>query len=569
MGLAPFALNGIPMRVLANTLMTQQFSCEDIGDRAIVLIQLHGGNDGLNTLVPLDQYSLYRNMRPVIGVEDFGARKYITLDNNLPSNQQIGLHPDMVGIKDMYDEGMAHLVQNVAYTNMNGSHFQGTDIWLSGKDPATIGDPVTSGWFGRYLDHRFPNFPDNYPNPNMQDPPGLELGSHVISLGYHRQVGIPMGLTLTTDPTTFDLEISGVGGALPNQFPNSDYGEELRYLVDMERTANDYADRLNLCYTLGANTPGVNYPLTYHTSTAYEYNNYLSPQLQTVARLISGGCKTKIFLVRLTGFDTHSNQGIPGKPSFGGQSALLYHLSGAVKAFYDDLAGLGLADRVVTATFSEFGRSVYENSTYGTDHGSSAPMLLFGRGIKPGVSGTNPNLSNVQYNKLQGYQHDYRQIFTTLLQDWMGANNGTLQNVEFLQFANQKLPLINDSFVDANGQSVNFVADTSCDPTPDVAGPTAIDTEALKVYNLRVFPNPATDFVSAGITVDTMMPAQVQIHSLTGGRVLTRDARLYQGENLIELDITALAAGIYTLQVWGVPGQSNTRLLGSSKLIVK
>lgn len=571
MGLAPLALNGIPMRVLADTLMTQSFSCAEINDRVLVLVQLSGGNDGLNTLIPLDQYATYRNFRPVIGVEDTGLRKYITLDSNLPSNQQIGLHPDMTGIKDLYDQGMAHLVQNVAYNRMNGSHFQGTDIWLSGLEPVTLREPQESGWFGRYLDRRFPNFPDAYPTAAMPDPPGLELGSQVISLGFHRAVGIPMGMTLTTDPVTFDIDISGVGGALPNAFPNSDYGRELKYLTDIERTANVYADRLSQAFQLGTNAPGVNYPETYHTFTTNNYNNGLTPQLKTVARLISGGLKTKVYLVRLTGFDTHGNQGIPGKPSFGSHSALLYHLSEAIRAFYMDLQAQGLAERVVTATFSEFGRQVRENGTFGTDHGTSAPMLIFGRGLKPGVSGPNPNLSNVIHNKLVGYSHDYRQVFATLLQDWMGANNGTLQHAEWLQFANQKLPLIHDNYVDPNGQIIDFRADPGCDPTPNVQGPTSlIDEQTREAFQVKVFPNPATDLVHVAVTSAGLMPALAQMVNMNGARVAEKEVNLYAGENLIELELAGLAAGLYVLQVWGNPGHpADRRLVGSQKVVVK
>ncbi|MCB0843235.1 MAG: hypothetical protein KDE26_08290, partial [Bacteroidetes bacterium] len=305
MALAPLALNGIPIRAMAKNLMTSSFDCSEIGDRILVMVQLHGGNDGLNTLVPVNQYGTYKTLRPLIGIEDTGPRKYINLDNTLPLQDQVGLHPDLVGIKNLYDQGMVNWVMDVSYTNNNGSHFKGTDIWLTGKDGDTIPERPDSGWWGRYLDHRFPNYPDAYPNPDMPDPLGLEFGSHIISLGFHRQMGIPTGLTISNDPDNLNALLATVGGAMPTTFPNSDYGNELKYLVEMEQSTNVFAQRLEDVYNAGANTPGVIYPEHYHTWTTYQYDNRLSPQLKTVARLLSGGCKTKIFLTRMGGFDTH------------------------------------------------------------------------------------------------------------------------------------------------------------------------------------------------------------------------------------------------------------------------
>ena len=554
LALAPLALNGIPIRAMARNLMTSSFDCDAIGDRVLVMVQLHGGNDGLNTLVPVDQYSTYKNLRPLIGIEDTGVRKYIDLDTTLPVQDQVGLHPDMVGIKSLYDEGLVNWVMDVSYTNNNGSHFRGTDIWLTGKDGDTIPETPDSGWWGRYLDHRFPNYPGAYPTNDMPDPLGLEFGSHIISLGFHRQVGIPTGLTISNDPSSLNGLLSGVGGALPTNFPNSDYGRELQYLVDMEKSTNVYAQRLENVYNMGTNSPNVTYPTTYHTWTTSQYNNRLSPQLQTVARLLSGGSKTKIFLTRMGGFDTHEGQSIAGKPSYGSHGALLYHLSGAIKAFFDDLKGLGLQDKVILMTFSEFGRQVAENGTYGTDHGSSAPMMIVGKGIKPGMTGTNPNLSNLNNNKTVGYQHDYRQVLATVLQDWFGANYGTMDEVELYDWTNQKLDLINDNFDDGNGTILNYVADQSCDPTididpPDPNNPTNIDEEIREKTQFKIWPNPATTQISISLQSDVMQPASIGILNMKGQLVKSKEVRLFVGEFTDTIDISDLSKGVYMIQV--------------------
>ncbi len=568
---AALSVNGLPVRTMAGSLMLRPFSCDQVNDRILVLIQLHGGNDGLNTIIPLDQYDVYRNLRPTIGILDNGPRKYLELSG--PLANKAGLHPDLMGVKEMYDDGFVNIVQDVSYTNSNGSHFRGTDIWLSGVDGTDEELYADSGWMGRYLDHKYPNYPGAYPNPDMPDPPGLEFGSHIVSLGFHRMAGIPMGLTMSNNPESFLDEVAGVGGLLPEDIPNSEYGREIQFIAEIQKSTNKYAERLAQVYAQGMNAPEIVYPEVYHTPTNNNYSNRLSGQLRTVARLISGGASTKVYLVRMGGFDTHANQAIAGKPSFGGHGALLYHLSSAVKAFFDDLRSQGLDQRVVALTFSEFGRQIKENGDWGTDHGSTAPMLIFGRGINPGVTGENPNLSNSNRNRFVGFQHDYRQVFATILQDWLGANNGTLEHVEFLEFANKKLNLINENYIDQDGVAWNFVADTSCDPTPDVEVPeeeeepnptTTVYDNIDQNFDLSVYPNPASDRIQLTISSDMLTPATINIYDLKGRIVQKQAIRVYAGEQQVEMRLEGLSTGIYPLQINSPHG-----ILAQDKLIVK
>ena len=461
MGAAPLVLNGIPMRVLAHPMMT--FSCDDINERSLVIIQMHGGNDGINTFIPVDQYSDYINLRPSIGLADSGSRAYIELDSTLPLASRIGIQPEMSAFKDLYDDGLAHVVMGVNYDNNNKSHFKGGNIWLTGGDSTTNGQDLKSGWFGRYLDYSYPNYPTAYPNAGMLDPIGLEFGSKTISLGYHRTSGVPIGLALSNDPTDFYSMVSGIGGAFPGNIPLNRHGSEMQYLMDVQQSTNFYGSRLNDLYNQGMNSPGISYPEHYHTSGGPSYWNELAPQLRTVARLISGGCKTKVYLVRITGFDTHTSQVVNGDPSMGRHATLMWHLSEAVKAFMTDLQAQGLEDKVMMVTFSEFGRQVGENGNYGCDHGTLAPMMLFGRGIKPGVSGINPDYSSLHNNNFTSFQYDYRQVFTTLLQDWLGASSTALAQTQFSTFESQKLDLVNDAYDDGSGSPTDYVAPTGCD----------------------------------------------------------------------------------------------------------
>jgi uncharacterized protein (DUF1501 family) len=424
------------MRAFGNSLATA-VSCTEVNDRILVLIQLHGGNDGLNTIIPADQYSSYRNYRPNVGIRDTGNRAYLQM------TQTMGLHPDMGGIKSMFDNGMMRVVMDAGYDNMNRSHFKGNDLWLSGGDSSAGGQVAGSGFMGRYLNDRFPNFPTAYPNTLMPDPPALELGSNSISLGFHRTAGPPIGIAMGNDAAEFYNLINSVGGTLPAAAPRSQYGDVLQYIMNIEKSGNDYAQRINQAWLTGANAGSVTYPATYHSpSFDQAYDNELGPQLQTVARLIDGGLQTKVYMVRLTGFDTHSNQVTSGDPSTGRHAMLLYHLSESVKAFFDHLSAKGHADRVMAVTFSEFGRQVGENGSRGTDHGSSAPMFVFGKHVNPGVEGTNPNLSTTSNNIIPTKQYDYRQVFATLLQDWLGAGPNALGAANLASYAQQKLPLV-------------------------------------------------------------------------------------------------------------------------------
>ena len=217
----------------------------------------------------------------------------------------------------------------------------------------------------------------------------------------------------------------------------------------------------------GTNSANVTYPEKYPFDAGNRFsNNGLAGQLRLVARLLSGGSKTKIFLTRIGGFDTHASQVVAGEPSMGAHAALLYHVSSAVKAFQDDLKFLGLEDRVVTMTFSEFGRRAASNGSYGTDHGTAAPMFVFGSGVRPGIYGTNPDLSDLNRGNLRN-QFDYRQVFAAVLQDWMGASNEALVQTRFDQYAANKVDVFGTLITGTEEEFFNdrFRLD-SCYPNP-------------------------------------------------------------------------------------------------------
>lgn len=517
-GAGAIMLGGIPVKAMTRNQMFKYAAAAGDGDNVLVFIQLHGGNDALNTVVPISQYVDYYNLRPNLAIPESGTRSFINADTTVAEELQVGLHPDMLAIKEMYDQGKVAIVQNVGYPDMNMSHFRGRDIVFMGGDAY---DDYESGWMGRWLDHEYPGYPDAYPSEQMPDPIGMEL-SGTLSLAFHREEGIPIGLNVGS-PEGFYQLINSVGVTPPIAFPDSHAGDELRYIMEFEKKSNEYAERLRNVYNAGSNSSVV-YPTAYPYLAPEGYiNNPLSGQLKLIARLLAGGIKTRIFLCRIGGFDTHGEQVIPNYPTLGQHAALLYHLSTSVKAFYDDLAALGLDSKVLSMTFTEFGRRAYSNASYGTDHGSSTPVILFGTGLNAGIYGQNPDLTDLNNGNLK-YNVDYRQIYTTVVQDWFGASNEAMNVTGFADWVDNRLPLI--------GQS-----SATNEPHRKNAG------------SVSIYPNPVRDEFSVQFFLKNSGDCQLTIFNVEGKVVYTRIAKGRYGVNTLRDNITSLNAGKYIVQV--------------------
>jgi uncharacterized protein (DUF1501 family) len=515
-GATSIAVNGFAMRPFANSKIAQILnSCDDVAERTLVLIQLKGGNDGLNNIIPIAQYSQYANLRPSVKIAETAL---VSLDSTLADRNKIGLHPALTPIKALYEKGWASIIQGVGYTSLNQSHFKGTDLWLSGGDGTPANNNIGSGWMGRSLQAMYPDVL-GAPTPNMPDPLGLQIGDPSPSLGFHTETQHQNAINLSgQDVAGFYSLIQTIGGAPVLNIPDSEHGEELSYIMNVERSVNKYAARISQVFNAGTNS-----------AVAYE-NNSFANQLKTVARLIRGGSKTKIFLCQLGGFDNHDGQVEINDTTIGEHQVLLSRLANGVKAFFDDLEAMGIADQVVGCTFSEFGRCAKENGSYGTDHGTLAPIYLFGKHVQSGVHGTNVNLSDLtQDNQLKNMQFDYRRVFTTLLQDWLGSNNYVLEQAMFDNF--DKMPLLDNA----------SIAEPGC----YIGGTTTDAEEALAQSRYSVFPNPAT--VIAGITLqsETSYNARLTLHSLNGALVFNQDVRVETGINNFDIDVFSLPAGTY------------------------
>lgn len=519
---AGITLGGVPLNLLAANSGLKQAAASSNNDNVLVFIQLHGGNDGLNTLIPISQYNDYYNLRERIAIKHQGTRKYLEVDQTVEENAQVGLHPEMGAFKEMYDQEKVAIIQNVGYPNMNLSHFRGRDVVFMGGDE-TDNNNYSSGWMGRYLDNIYPGYPDDYPTDDdtMKDPIGIEL-SGTLSLAFHREYGIPIGLNIGS-PDQFHELITSVGVNPPIQFPESHAGDELEYIMEFEKKSNQYAGQLRDVYNAGSNSSVV-YPEKYLYDTPVSANN-LSSQLKLIARLLSGGIKTKIFLCRIGAFDTHGEQVEEYDSSRGTHAALLHNMSTAIKAFYDDLNNLGIDDRVLSLTFTEFGRRAKDNESFGTDHGTATPVFVFGTKLNNGIYGVNPGLKPEDMDNFNlRYNIDYRQIYTSVIQDWFEGDNEALIQTGFDEWVDTKLPI---------------VATTG---TPSY-------TPGKNPTTLHLYPNPVQDQLH--IQYHLEFRGDVTLHAIdsSGRKVKSAHQEGRFGPNTMIWNVSDLKEGLYHLQM--------------------
>ena len=416
------AISLLPSQVTASLNIAKSFLDCTISNRKLVLINLAGGNDGLNTIIPINYYDIYSNLRPSIKIPSNGVNSYINLDETLDETQQIGLHPSLTGIKNLYDNDLLRIIQSVGYPSQNKSHFASTDIYSTANDGNTWDNGSNSGWIGRFMESYYADLIQN------SYPLGVEIGSKSNSLGFHGESEHGLSVNINgQDPSGFYSLISGMAGEPPNNIPISEYGHELEYIIQTDALSNMYSEAISNSFNNGQNA--VSYPDT-----------DISNQLKTVARLISGGLESKVYMVKLSGFDTHFGQNQAENDILGDHNDLLTKLSSAVTAFMNDLSAMNLKNDVVGLTYSEFGRKAAENGSLGTDHGEIAPMFVFGAPVKGGVSGFNPDLNEANENngyQIQTVQFDYRDTLGTLLQDYLGADNLALDATFFNNTLNQ------------------------------------------------------------------------------------------------------------------------------------
>jgi uncharacterized protein (DUF1501 family) len=357
----------------------------------LVVVQLTGGNDGLNTVVPHADEG-YAKLRTALRLPTDQLKKV---------NDQVGLHPSLTGFASLLEDNALCIVQGVGYPNPDESHFRSMDIWQA----ASTAKELTEGWLGKAL-------------VRMPAAPALHLSAQEES-SWLALAGAPTKVPSISDLDEFIVRTSAGSGA--DRRAQQQVIEEAAKpaggkpgLLDfVQQTAvNTYASSRRLREVAKNYQPKVPYP-----------NSGLANRLKLAAQLIEADLGARIFYVTIDGFDTHANQ-------LNTHANLLREVSDAMTAFFKDMAARGHRDRVLMMTFSEFGRRARENGSRGTDHGSAAPMFLIGGKVKPGLVGEHPSLTDLYMNKLK-HNTDFRQVYAAVLDGWLGVPSKEVLGGEF------------------------------------------------------------------------------------------------------------------------------------------
>jgi len=413
----------------------------------LVVIVLSGGNDGLNTVIPLNMLSKLNNIRSTVMLPD---NKILPLEGT-----ELGLHPSLKGFQSLHKENRLKIVQSVAYPQPSYSHFRSMDIWHSASDALKY---ESSGWAARYLEAKHPNFPEAYPNELFPHPLSMELGgnSSLMFTGKRSFTSV-----VASNPDSFYEIIN----EFDNVYPSTPIGEKLKYLQLMAKQSNIYGKILKEQYKKG-------------TDYAFPRSN-LADQLKIISRLISGGMQTRIYKVQIGGFDTHSAQVDTSDKTQGSHAMLLKEIDEAVAAFMKSLDQMGKSDRVLGMCISEFGRTVHSNGTNGTDHGSVSPVILFGNKVDPKVVGKNPIIpDSTNYSYELDMQYDFRQVYASVMNQWMGGTKSFTKDILFKDFT--QVPIIQSAYIDSDEDGVPDVVD-KCNDTP--IG-TLVDVNGCEIFTL-------------------------------------------------------------------------------------
>ncbi|CAH1001330.1 hypothetical protein LEM8419_02231 [Neolewinella maritima] len=477
-------------------------------DRILVIVHLFGGNDGLNTLIPLDQYDDLKDVRNNVLIDQSRILKL---------TDELGIHPEMGDMKNLFDEGKLRPVQSVGYPDQNRSHFRSTDIYTSGS---AANEFVTTGWMGRYLDTQYPNYPSNYPNSGQPHPPAISIGD----VAHPTCEGAKINMSQTVLDPTQTRQLSTMSGSSPGD----KYGNELDFIRTTMKQTNDYNSVIKAAAEKGSNA------VTYRRrdERIYPKNQFnpLAEQLKKVARMISGGLQTKVYTVYMNGFDTHAGQVIEGNEHQGTHALLLSDVSRAISDFQNDLAKQGLEERVLGMTFSEFGRRIRPNASFGTDHGTAGPMFLFGNCVDGGILGNNVQIDR-QVSQGTGVpmQFDFRDVYGSILVDWFNVQTYDVKRLLHNDF--KYLPIAStcneDNTAESGPEEKPEEGWTIGEPKPNTSNQVVIDITSPGTNLLRY-----TLFDGRGRMV---LANQISVDGTAQHVLFTRPRRLPSGTYVLRL----------------------------------
>ena len=497
----PVLLNGFSLRAMPKSSIFSAITNET--DRVLVLLQLNGGNDGLAMITPLDQYDKLGNARGNILIPESSL-----LDVGFNN----AFHPAMTGLKSVFDDGKMSVIQAAGYPNQNRSHFRSSDIWTSGS-PADV--VWTTGWLGRNFEKDHPAYPEGYPGGDFPDPFAITIGSLVSETCQGTIANFSLAIN---DPSNLN-PLAGSAGSTP---PNTPYGNELTFLRETIEQTNAYSEVITEAAGNAVNM------------ASYPTDNRLAQQLKNVALMIAGGLQTKVYIVNLGGFDTHANQ-VADSPAIGDHANLLQTMSDAVTVFLEDLKLLGLDQRVLTMTFSEFGRRIRSNDSLGTDHGDAAPLMLFGSCVAPGFIGDNPEIpANPDVQEAVAMQYDFRNVYGSVLMDWFGVEEDDVKNLLFPDFSH--IPVIE-----------------GCSPVST--------SETIPELNFLASPNPFAGQVNVSFACGNEHVRLSVFNGMGQELAVLINKKLPAGEHQLTYDGANLATGHYYFHLRLDGGQQKVKMM--------
>jgi len=492
-------------------------------DNILILIRLSGGNDGLSTVIPIEQYDSYANARPNI---------YIPESKVLKLTDEFGVPSYMKALEPMWGEGQVKAVHGVGYEGQSLSHFTGSDIFANTDLTSTGFSGLNTGWMGRHFEECYPDY--------LMSPPPAPAAIQIGQFGSLVFQGEETNYAFVTSNIDQLEEIAESGvryGLEDSLFNDCMYGDQLKFLRGVANTTYEYSGIIHDAWSNGQN------------QVEYQ-NNGFARQLALLARLIKGILGTKVYMISMGGFDTHGNQPLA-------HERLMSNLSIAIDNFYEDLGFTEQDDKVLSMTFSEFGRRIFENGSNGTDHGKAAPTLFFGKGLNGSAFvGDHPTLDNPDGRGNLEYTMDFRDLYATVLAEWLCV----------------PIPLVEQHLLDHTYAPVNLGFNCSGTEFPDIAysdgEPTLPENPDNEVDQEPVVPNneqlnaivhkpfyPSDSNPHIYLEMPVTAHVDIQLFNIVGQNVGTiRNAIMTEGVNEINIKESMtghLAAGkyIYRIQI--------------------
>ena len=487
-------------------------------DNILILIRLSGGNDGLSTVIPIEQYDSYANARPNI---------YIPESKVLKLTDEYGVPSYMKALQPMWGDGQFKAVHGVGYEGQSLSHFTGSDIFANTDLTSNGFQGLNTGWMGRHFENIYPDYLINPP----AAPAAIQIGQfgNLVFQGEETNYAF---VTSNIDQLE-EIAESGLQYSLDDTlFGDCMYGDQLKFLRGVANTTYEYSGLIHEAYERGQN------------QVEYQENGF-ARQLALLARLIKGNLGTKVYMISMGGFDTHGNQPLA-------HERLMTNLSVAIDNFYDDLGFTQQDDKVLSMTFSEFGRRIFENGSNGTDHGKAAPTLFFGSGLNGSAFvGDHPTLDNPDGRGNLEYTMDFRDLYATVLAEWLCVDIPLVEQ----HLLNHPYTPVNLGF---NCSGIDFPDIVYSDgmptlPTqPEPTEPTPFDPELLEaIVHKPFYPTDSTPHIYLEMPFSAHV--DIQLYNILGQNVGTVfNEMMFEGSteiNIRERMPSHLSTGKYIYRI--------------------